>query len=344
MTESQQEAFHCPIPKETSEKISLSHGGGGRMMNRLIQQYIEPLYQQPGFCHQDSAVLNLDTARIAFTSDSYVVHPIFFPGGDIGKLAVCGTINDLAMAGAVPRFLSLAFILEEGFPLASFEKILSSIQKTAHECQVEIVTGDTKVVDKNKADGIYINTTGLGYVPTGVNLGPSSIQAGDAILLSGDLGRHGVAVMSSRDATEAEVAIESDCAPLDQPIQKLLTNNIDIHCLRDLTRGGLASALNELAKEAQMSVLLEDSKIPVHPRVAAYCEILGIEPYYLANEGRFICILPSSQVTQALECLEGGTLIGYVEAGDPGWVRLRTEWGTERILPMLLGEPLPRIC
>ncbi len=337
--------FHCPRPAHESEKISMSHGGGGKLMHQLIQKYIQPLYKDPTAILHDSTVVNSPGSRIAMTTDSFVVNPVQFPGGDIGQLAVCGTINDLAMAGAKPRYMSLAFIIEEGLSLELFESILLSIRHAAEQSQVEIVTGDTKVVERGKGDQIFINTSGIGEVAGDLDIRPGRIAAGDAIIINGDIGRHGVAIMSSRDGTSAEVGIDSDLAPLDGPVQSLIDRQIDVHCLRDLTRGGLASALNELAEAADLGIVIDEASIPVNHRVASYCEILGLEPHYLANEGRFICILPQSAVDAALQALgPDATRIGTFDSEEKGFVRLRSQWDTQRFLPMLSGEQLPRIC
>jgi hydrogenase expression/formation protein HypE len=342
-------SFDCPVPDDPTQKVSMAHGGGGRLMHRLIDEYLRPLYRDERFSGHDAAVLDAPPDRLAMTTDSYVVDPIFFPGGDIGKLAVCGTINDLAMAGAKPLYLSLALVIEEGFALADLGRILRSIRESADAAGVRIVTGDTKVVERGKGDRLYINTTGIGAVPAGLAIGPERIAAGDAILVNGDLGRHAVAIMSSRDAghagLQADVGIVSDVMSLAPAVRGLLDRGIDVHCLRDLTRGGLASALNELAGTAALHASLDESSVPVHAAVAAYCEILGLEPHYLANEGRFVCIVPEAQAALALESLgPNAARIGSFRADRRPGVSLRTPWGSERLLPMLSGEQLPRIC
>ena len=339
----------CPLPNDPEDRISIAHGGGGRLMHSLIDEYLRPLYRDSALCGLDSAVFDAPADRLALTTDSFVVDPIFFPGGDIGTLAVCGTTNDLAMSGAQPLFLSLALIIEEGLRIDDLRRVLQSIRSSALETGVSIVAGDTKVVEQGKGDRIYINTTGLGAVPPGVDISPARIGAGDAILVNGDLGRHAVAVMSSRDRDsgilEADVGIDSDVMPLAASISDLITEGIELHCLRDLTRGGLASALNELAATSGLHASLEEASIPVHSAVAAYCEILGLEPHYLANEGRFVCIVPQPQAVAALAVLgPGAACIGTFEANRRSGVSVRTAWGSDRLLPMLSGEQLPRIC
>jgi hydrogenase expression/formation protein HypE len=343
------ESIQCPVPTDavssTSSvpRISMSHGGGGKLMHQLISHYIQPLYPDSLAVLHDSSVVSCHGSRLAMTTDSFVVNPIFFPGGDIGRLAVCGTVNDLAMSGAMPHYLSLAFIIEEGLPIECFKRILDSIQRTAKEAGVDIITGDTKVVERGKGDQIFITTSGVGFVKDHIHINPTKIQLGDVILVNGDIGRHGAAIMSCRDGTDA--GIESDVQLLNYAIQRLIDQNIPVHCLRDLTRGGLASALNELAEASELSVLLNESEIPVDPAVASYCEILGLEPHYLANEGRFVCILPEADAAKALEVLgSGARRIGFFDKGRKGAVRLKSAWGTERLLPMLSGEQLPRIC
>lgn len=336
--------FQCPTPKSRQNFISLSHGGGGQMMNQLIRDHMQALYQNTEYCHHDSSVLTSGNKRLAFTTDSFVIDPIFFPGGDIGTLAVYGTVNDLAMSGARPMYLSLAIIIEEGLELEVLARIISSIKMACHKCAVEIVTGDTKVVEKGKGDKIYINTSGIGFVAHDTSIHPKNIEAGDSIVVSGDLGRHSVAVMSSRLGTQADLEIESDCAPLSAEVEGLIAAGFKIHCLRDLTRGGLASALNELADFSGHDILVDESKIPVHAKVQAYCDILGLDPLYLANEGRFVCVLPEAQAERAAKMI-GGVVIGrVVNTEGAGQVVVKNDWGTQRVLANLSGEQLPRIC
>ena len=262
-----------------------------------------PLPPVPTSPPHDSAVLPTDGARLAFTTDSYVVNPLFFPGGDIGKLAVCGTVNDLAMAGARPAYLGAGFILEEGLPMETLRRVVASMAEAARAAGVRIVTGDTKVVDRGKGDGIFINTSGVGWVPPGVEISPARVAPGDAILLSGDLGRHGVAIMSVREGLQFEGVLESDCAPLADLVAAMLATGADIHCLRDLTRGGLAAALNEIALDARVGIEIDESAIPVAEPVAAACELLGLDPLYVANEGRLVAFVPAAAADRVLEVM-----------------------------------------
>jgi hydrogenase expression/formation protein HypE len=287
---------------------------------------------------------------VAFTTDTFVVDPLFFPGGDIGKLAVCGTVNDLAMSGADPKWLSAGFVLEEGLPIESLERIVRSMQKTAESAGVRIVTGDTKVVDRGKGDGIFINTAGIGLVPEGVDISPSQVRPGDAVLVSGDLGRHGIAIMSVREGLQFEGALESDCDCLGELVGAMRHVGADLHCLRDLTRGGLAAALNEIASAVQVGVELEESAIPVRPQVAGACEMLGLDPLYVANEGRLVAIVSAEAADTVLGIMEehsaavGPAMIGRVTEDHPGCVELRGGLGGSRILDLLSGEQMPRIC
>lgn len=343
--------LNCPVPLHY-QHIVMAHGGGGRLMQQLLERVIQPTfnndYTQP---QHDSAVFDCGSQRLAFTSDSYVIKPLFFKGGDIGKLAVCGTINDLAMTGAKPLYLSCSLIIEEGLPIDTLQSILQSMQQTATEVGALIVTGDTKVVDKGKGDGLYINTAGIGLIETELVIRPSRIQIGDAVIVSGDLARHGIAVMLEREGLAFDSDIISDCAPLSPLVQDLLTAGIDIHCLRDLTRGGLASCLNELAKSTQLHINIEESQIPINEAVKTACELLGFDPLYVANEGCFALCLPSSQVDTALSILrkhqtgQHASHIGRVEkAHEHGLLTLTTNMGIVRILDLLSGEQLPRIC
>lgn len=343
--------LQCPSPHPSEEFILLSHGGGGRLTHRLIKDLFLPHFSNPYLQPlHDGAVFSLDRAHLAFTTDAFVVQPLFFPGGDIGKLAVTGTVNDLAMCGAYPLYLSASFILEEGFPISQLRTIVNSMHRTAQECGVAIITGDTKVVQKGKGDGVFITTTGIGRVIAPNEISPRAIKPGDIIILSGDLGRHSIAVLSARTELGLQTSVESDCAPLYQPVQALLEAGVNLHCLRDLTRGGLATALNEIASSAKLTLSIHEQKIPLHPEVQGICEVLGYDPLYLANEGRFIAILESSQGERAIEVLRSfqvtqeARIIGQVEDDPRGWVILNTVIGSQRILEMLSGEQLPRIC
>ncbi|MCX6641659.1 MAG: hydrogenase expression/formation protein HypE [bacterium] len=341
----------CPTPISRYDRIVMGHGGGGRLTHNLIDDIFIPAFNN-SILRQltDSAVLQVGEQRLAFTTDSYVVHPLFFPGGDIGSLAVNGTVNDLAMSGARPLYLSAGCILEEGLPLEDLKKIVDSMQRAAAAAKVQLVTGDTKVVDRGRGDGIYINTAGIGVIEHDLKIAPSQIQPGDAILLNGDIGRHGVAVMASRAGLSFETTIESDCAPLADLVLKLIDAGVEIHCLRDLTRGGLATALIELAASAQLGMELQEAAIPVREDVSGACEIMGFDPLYVANEGRLVCILPDAAVDQALKIMrahpqgQGAALIGRVSAVENLRVILKNRIGTRRILDLLSGEQLPRIC
>jgi hydrogenase expression/formation protein HypE len=279
-----------------------------------------------------------------------VVSPLFFPGGDIGKIAVNGTVNDLCMCGARPLWLSAGFILEEGLPMSTLERVVASMRDAANTAGVTIVTGDTKVVERGKGDGLYVTTAGIGIIETGLTVSPARIREGDAIILSGDIGRHGMAIMATRAGLSFESEIQSDCAPLVAPVQALLKASLEIHCLRDLTRGGLATALVELAESSKLALAIDGTKVPVSELVGGACEILGLEPLYVANEGRFICILPSAEAQRAVEIISatapGGpaVVIGTVKAGPAGQVTQRTVIGSERIVDRISGEQLPRIC
>ncbi len=294
----------CPLPRASDETIRLAHGGGGHLMQQLIHDiFLEAFSNSYLSALQDSAVLPAQDGRLAMTTDSYVVQPLFFPGGDIGSLAVHGTINDLAMMGANPRYLSAGFILEEGLLIAMLKNVAASMAKAAKDCGVQIVCGDTKVVDRGKGDQIFINTTGLGVIPEQVDIGPHRLTPGDRIIVSGDLGAHGIAVLSQREGLEFSGNLISDSAPLHTVIADLLKHSISIHCLRDLTRGGLASALNELATVAQVTMTIEESRIPIGEPVRGACEVLGLDPLYVANEGRFVMFLSGSEVNRALAIL-----------------------------------------
>lgn len=339
--------FSCPIPRAVSELVSLAHGAGGKSMQDLIQKTIAPLYGKGFAPDHDGAVFDV-SGRLAFTTDSYVVKPIFFPGGDIGKLAVYGTVNDLAMCGAKPLYLSCSFILEEGLPIEALERICLSIAAAARETGVAIVTGDTKVVGRGQADGVYINTAGVGLVPDGVEIHPRFVKVGDKLIISGDLGRHGIAVMAARNGLAVDDGLVSDCAPLAAAIQTLIAAGIRPRCLRDLTRGGLAAALHEVSASAKVRLEIEESKIPVHAGVRGTCEILGLDPMYIANEGRFLAIVSPDEEQSTLALLQqmavtsAAIVIGTVMSGTD--VDVIGPYGSRRILPPMLGELLPRIC
>ena len=341
----------CPVPISDYPNILLAHGGGGKLMHRLIEDMFVPAFGNSllGARH-DGAVFPVERGRLAFSTDSYVVRPLFFPGGDIGTLAVTGTVNDLAMCGARPLYLSAGFILEEGLETEKLWRIVQSMKRVASEAGIEIVTGDTKVVDRGKGDEIFINTAGVGVIEHDLAISPASVRGGDAILLSGDLGRHGIAIMAAREGLEFESQIESDCAPLFSVIQNLLAEGIEIHCLRDLTRGGLASALVEIAEASALTINIEEAQIPVREDVRGACEILGFDPLYLANEGRFVAFVAARDAARALEIMNSSlidttaTRIGTMSNERPGEVNLKSSIGANRLVDMFTGEQLPRIC
>jgi len=344
-------ALTCPLPINDYPQVLMAHGGGGLLMRNLIGQMFTPSFDNPLLNTQhDGAVFQLAETRLAFTTDSYVVQPLFFPGGDIGSLAVHGTVNDLAMCGARPLYLSLGLILEEGFSMEQLWRITQSVQLAARAANVQIVTGDTKVVDHGKGDGIYINTAGVGIIEHQQRIGPRSVQPGDVIIISGDIGRHGIALMAQREGLEFDTTIHSDSAPVADVVMQLLDAQITIHCLRDLTRGGLASALVEIAESAQQQIEIEEAAIPVQDGVRGACEILGFDPIYVANEGRFIAFVPADDAQRALSIIQNKTpgkdaaMIGHVQAAKRGRVTMRSVIGTSRVIDMLSGEQLPRIC
>jgi hydrogenase expression/formation protein HypE len=341
----------CPIPIVDYPQVVLAHGGGGRLTRQLIESMFQPAFANAALDAQhDSAVLEVGSSRLAFTTDSHVISPLDFPGGDIGRLAVFGTVNDLAVSGAKPLYLSAGLILEEGFPMDHLWRIVCSMRDAAREANVQIVTGDTKVVDKGKGDGIYINTSGVGVIEASTESGPGKIEAGDAVLISGDVGRHGVAVMAVREGLEFETEITSDCGSLAAMVTELLTSGVPVHCMRDLTRGGMATAVIELAEQSASRIELEGDWIPLKPGVRGACEILGLDPLYVACEGRMVLFVPENAADQALSVLrrhpigEGAVVIGRVTENGRGKVTVRTEIGTHRLLTLLSGEQLPRIC
>ncbi len=343
--------LQCPLPTSQYREVLLAHGGGGRLMHQLLEGLFLPAFsegREPN--RHDGAVLAVGGARLAFTTDSYVVQPLFFPGGDIGSLAVNGTVNDLAMCGARPLYLSAGFILEEGLPLETLARIAGTMRDAARAASVHLVTGDTKVVDRGKGDGVFINTSGLGVVEHGLDIGPGSVRPGDAVLLNGDLGRHGIAIMVAREGLAFESEIESDCAPLADLVGRLLEAGQVLHCLRDATRGGLASVLVEIAQAAGLAVRIRERAIPVREDVRGACELLGFDPLYVANEGRFAVFLPAAQADRALEIMRAHPLgaeaanIGEVLEGPAGLVTMTSAIGGSRVVDMLSGEQLPRIC
>lgn len=341
----------CPIPIQDYPKVLLAHGGGGRLMQQLIEKIIAPAFDNPILAQKhDGALLEAGGQRLAFTTDSYVVHPLTFPGGDIGTLAVNGTVNDLAMCGARAKWLSCGFIIEEGLPMEELWRIVQSMKQAAAAAGVQIVTGDTKVVDKGHGHGLFINTAGVGVIDHKLVVAPSSVQPGDAVLLSGDIGRHGMAIMSVREGLQFESTIETDCAPMVEPVMALLEAGIQVHCLRDLTRGGLAAGLNEIADAARVQIQIEETAIPVLEEVRGACEILGFDPLYVANEGRFVAFIPASDAERALQILRSHSVsqsavqIGTVQKSEHALVTMKSRIGASRIIDLLSGEQLPRIC
>lgn len=332
-------------------KVDMSHGSGGRAMAQLINElFAKHLDNELLRQGNDQALFGVEAGRMVMSVDGHVISPLFFPGGDIGSLSVHGTINDVCMSGAKPLYLSAGFILEEGFPLADLERIVSSMARAASEAGVPVVTGDTKVVEKGKGDGVFITTTGIGVVPDGVNISGDLAQPGDAILLSGSIGDHGVAIMASRENLQFETSVESDSAALHTLIAAMVQTAPSIHCLRDPTRGGLATTLNELAQQSKVGMRLDESAIPVKPQVAAACELLGLDPLYVANEGKLICICPQADAEALLRTMhehplgKEAALIGVVTDDDHGFVEMRTRFGGSRVVDWLAGEQLPRIC
>ncbi len=332
------------------DKILLAHGSGGKLAHELVEKSFVKAFANPFLAKlDDSAVMDF-SGKLAFTTDSYVVSPIFFPGGDIGKLAVYGTVNDLAMSGAKPLYLSLSFIIEEGLPQDELNEIVNSVRKAAQEAEVEIVTGDTKVVHRGSADKLFINTAGVGIIPEGVDISGNKARPGDRVILSGTIGDHGIAVLSQREGLSFSTQLESDCAPLESLVAEMLEASLDIHCLRDPTRGGLATTLNELAKQSKVSVRIEEEKIPIREEVLAACEMLGFDPLYVANEGKLVAIVSAKDADKILKAMRenhygtGAAIIGEVKAEHPGRVVMKTCLGASRIVDMLVGDLLPRIC
>lgn len=337
----------CPTTT-TSDRIQMGHGSGGRQTQKLIEEIFYPAFANESLlAKHDAASLAIGNAKLAFTTDSFVIHPLFFPGGNIGELAVTGTLNDLAMAGARPLYLSAGFILEEGLELTVLRRVVDSMGKAAKAAGAALVTGDTKVVDRGKGDGLYINTAGIGERVFPTAIGPAHVRPGDAIVLSGDIGRHGMAVMAAREGLGLESDLLSDCANLWPEVEVLAKAGVTVHCLRDLTRGGLASALNEIAATAVATITVDQKAIPINPSVASTCELLGLDPLYVANEGRFVAFVPQEEVEKSLKTLAGLSpdpqIIGRVTPGAPR-VILHNTLGQNRLLDLLYGEPMPRIC
>ena len=343
--------WSCPAPLRSYPNIVLGHGSGGQLTADLIQQLFLPAFRNAALEGLgDAAVIAAGGARLAFSTDTYVVRPLFFPGGSIGELAVNGTVNDLAVAGARPLFLSAAFLIEEGFPMEQLGELTRRMAAAAREAGVEIVTGDTKVVDKGHGDGCYITTAGIGLVPEGVDLGPQRVEAGDAVILSGYIGDHGIAVLSVREGLEFGTNIESDTAPLAGLARLVLESPGAVRLMRDPTRGGVAAALNEIAAASGKGILLDEEAIPVRPEVEAACELLGLDPLSVANEGKMIAVVDAGAAERIVQRMREHPLgrharvIGRVTAGHPGTVAVKTGIGATRVVPMPVGELLPRIC
>jgi hydrogenase expression/formation protein HypE len=341
----------CPSPLRAKDTVLLGHGSGGTLSAELVRELFLPAFHNAALDRlDDQAILNINGSRLAFTTDSFVVKPLFFPGGDIGSLAVHGTINDLAMGGAKPLFLSVAFILEEGLSLDTLRRVVESMRKAATDAGVAIVTGDTKVVEKGSGDQLFINTTGIGIVPEGVDLSANLARPGDIVLLSGTIGDHGIAILAQREGLEFESLIESDSAPLHDLVSEMLTVTGEIRCMRDPTRGGVSSTLNEIAATSNVGIELVEREIPVREEVRGACEMLGLDPLYVANEGKLIAIVAPEFAQEVLAAMRSNPsgkdsrIIGKVCEAHPGLVTMRTDFGTSRIVDMLAGDQLPRIC
>jgi len=341
----------CPAPLSAKDTVLLGHGSGGKLSAELVHDIFLPVFSNPALARlDDQAIVSINGQRLAITTDSFVVKPLFFPGGDIGSLAVHGTINDLAMGGATPLYLSAAFIIEEGFSIEQLKQIVDSMHGAAETAGVQIVTGDTKVVEKGKGDGLFINTTGIGIVSNGVNLSADQAHPGDLILLSGPIGEHGIAILAQREGLDFETAIESDSAALHTLTAKMLEASRDIRCMRDPTRGGISSTLNEIAQQSQVGIELEERTIPIREEVRGACEMLGLDPLYVANEGKLIAIVAPGAAAAVLAAMrqhplgQQAAIIGSVTSSDESLVIMRTDFGTTRIVDMLAGDQLPRIC
>jgi len=349
-------SWTCPLPLQNYPTIVMGHGSGGKMMSDLIRHMFLPLLENEALIQLgDAAVLEIDpentrTSRLAFSTDSFVVHPLVFPGGNIGDLAVYGTVNDLAMTGARPLYLSAGFILEEGLPMELLGRITTTFAAAAEIAGVQVVTGDTKVVNKGHGDGLYINTTGIGLIPPGIEIAPTNAQVGDAVIVSGTVGDHGMAIMSVREGLEFETQITSDTAPLHELVETMLAASMGIHCLRDATRGGLGAALNELARSSRVGITFEEGAVPLRPAVKAACEMLGMDPFYVANEGKLVAMVKSEVAEEVLAAMHShplgqeAAIIGQVVAEHPGLVVSKTNIGGSRVVDLPAGELLPRIC
>ena len=342
----------CPLPLADYPAIVMGHGGGGKLGSELVEHLFLPAFRNPALENLgDAAAINLPAGRLAISTDSFVVQPLFFPGGSIGELAINGTVNDLAVSGAVPQFLSASFILEEGFPLAQLAAIVAAMAKAAAAAGVQIVTGDTKVVERGHGDGCYINTAGVGVLRDGITVGPHRAEPGDAVIISGTIGDHGMAIMSVREGLEFESPIRSDCAALNGLIGEVLDAvGTAVHAMRDPTRGGVASTLNEIAAASNVGIEIEEARLPVREEVQSACELLGFDPVYVANEGKAIFLVAPEAAERVLDALRahplgrGAARIGQVTAAHKRMLVARTAMGAQRVIPMQIGEQLPRIC
>jgi hydrogenase expression/formation protein HypE len=343
--------FSCPLPITEYKNVLLAHGGGGKLSHQMVQKMFSTQFKNDFLdVLHDGAMFSVGSIRLAFSTDSYVINPIFFPGGDIGSLAINGTVNDLAMCGARPLYLSAAFIIEEGLPMEDLWRVVLSMEQAAKIAGVQLVTGDTKVVDRGKGDKIFINTSGIGVIPHGVEISPKRAKPGDKIILSGPIGQHGIAIMSVREGLEFETQIESDCAPLGGLVEKMFVVSKKIHVLRDPTRGGVATTLNEIAESAKVGISINEESIPIREEVKGACEILGLDPLYVANEGKLIAFVASADTKKVLTAMRShplgkdSVIIGEVTSDHPGTVIMKTRIGGTRVVDMLSGEQLPRIC
>lgn len=341
----------CPLPISRYDQIVMGHGSGGTLSAALLRQVFLPAFSNDLLAKlEDQAAVTVDAARIAFTVDSFVVRPLFFPGGDIGRLAIHGTVNDLAVGGATPKFIAGAFILEEGFPIADLDRIVASMKTACAESGVQLVTGDTKVVERGKGDGVYITTAGIGLLRPGTSLSVHAVKPGDRILVSGTLGDHGIAIMSTREGIEFETKLESDTAPLHGLAAAVMDAAPGLRCMRDPTRGGLSSTLNEIAAASKVGIEIAETALPIRPQVKAACEMLGLDPLYVANEGKLVAVVPAEQADRALAAMKAhpfgrdAALIGRAVPENPGMVVMTSKIGGTRVVTMLAGEQLPRIC
>jgi hydrogenase expression/formation protein HypE len=341
----------CPAPLPAKDTILLGHGSGGKLSAELLRDVFLPALKNPVLDRlDDQAIFDVGDTRLAMTTDSFVVRPLFFPGGDIGSLAVHGTVNDLAMGGAQPLFISTAFIIEEGFAVENLRHIVNSLHRAAEAAGVQVITGDTKVVEKGKGDGVFINTTGIGIVPSDLKLSANQARPGDKVILSGSIGDHGIAILAQREGLEFETTIQSDSAALHRLVAKMLNVSREIRCMRDPTRGGVSSTLNEIAEQSRVGIELNEETIPIHEAVRGACELLGLDPMYVANEGKLIAIVAPEAADNLLTAMREhplgreAQLIGTVTAEHTGTVLMRTPLGTTRIVDMLSADQLPRIC